>query len=1046
MKSLFRIPSALWSVLLGALALVVYIVTMSRGPFPGESATLIAYHTGLDPFDTMLQPVWGLFVRLLAILPAGDLAWRLNLFSAICAALSVALLFQIVSDIPHNKSLEENRSDFPGYRAQAVSGIVAALFFAFCVPLWTAATRAHYLTFDALLLLICTRVLMTTWTPEEVRSRRLFAFALLYGIGMVESTAFILAAPAYGIFILFRLWRDGVLNLRLVLRMIAWGGAGLLIILPTALRYYFTSSYEWREMDGFHHLLWVIIRDHGRVAISSARQLGWMLLLLTTVAPWFVVMTSIQNPTADRSSRIGSLLMHGVVTLLAAALLLNLPPAPMAVLADGIHLTLPYLVAAIWIGYIAGYWYALSYNRKPYDTTVSRWRKPIRVVWLLLLATGLAGAAWQNAPLADGRPSRMANIFAEGVLDGMGDRTWLVSNGALDSNLRILAARRGRELIIINPRLGGMPPYRRYLKSLFEDDMRRRGLAQLGPGPLLSDWLQTDPDIDQQLAVLAMPDLWVEAGFYPQPDHAVFLGTRRDRMEPDPEFLDRNLGFWAALQAFPPVPEDHPAHRFNGWMRSHASRVANNTGVYLEDVGRSEEALNCYVAARELDPENISALLNQLNVVARLNRPELTALQEKLETLLAGREGKLNLWALSANYGYVRDPQAFVSQGLTWAMSGRIRSAVAEIERAAGLAGMDPRLQHLLGELYVRGDRAQEGEAIYQEILAANPDDPMALLNLARLALTTGRLDDAESYLDRIRGLDVPFHQWAVEHVMLDILEGKTDAAREQLGRHLRDHPRDARAWGLQLFLARQDGDEEQIDKVLVEMRRAAGSDPNILLVVAQTEMERGRLQAARDLLSRLRDAHPGHIAVLEQLLRLDVAEVNQESARRHVERLLGLDPGNALGNYILGSLQIAQRDFALAEQSLRRSLERNQMPEAMNDLAWLLQDRGELHEAHHWARRALEVQPQNPNAWSTLGVIQRKLGNLTGAAESLHQALQMRPDHPLIKLNVVELYEEKGLRNEALALLDEVMTAISLLPEDERRRALDLSARLRRP
>jgi tetratricopeptide (TPR) repeat protein len=1025
---------------LGSLA--VYIFTLSPGAFPGDSASLIAYHTRLDPFDTLLQPVWGAVIRVIAIFAGSNAAYILNLFSALCGALSVGLLLFLVASIPHNKTAEEGRAHFSASRTQCLSGIAAALFFAFSIPFWTVSTRAHYLTFEVLMLLICTWIFMQVW---ERKSRRLlYVFAALYGLGMVQSASFILAAPVFAIMLLFRLWQREMLNLNLLVKVALWGLVGLLVILPAAIRFRFSPAYEWREIDNFFLLLWYLIRDQGNTALASVRRLGWMLVLLTTVLPWFVIVAITKKSSTDWSGRVGSFLLHLVVTILGVLLVFNISPAPMAILQDGAHLVFPYLVAAVWFGYVVGYWYALIAGRRMgsrQDRPI--WQTSLQTGWALLVIAALLVAGFRNASAADGRSAQPALIMANAIVDNMGDRDWLISNGMLDANIYIAAAQKGRQINILNPRLANIPAYLQYMASLM-DDPRLKGLAQLGLGPLLNEWMQSDPQIEQRLAILSAPEIWVEAGFYPLPEVALFGGSRQNTITDADAYLAQHQTLWNALLDTPAPDEDQAPKPIDAWIRQHASKIANNAGVLLEDNGFNTHAFECYTRAQELDANNISAMMNQLSLAQRENRPETDTLDEVFEAFIADRDQSISLWALSSDYGYVRDPQAFVQQGMAWAHSGRLRSAATDVERAISITGTSPQLQHMLAALYLRGDRQTESIEIYEQLLDENPQDASALLALMRFALARGDAGEARRHWDRLARLDVRKEGLIVEQVTLKLLENQAEEVRPLLDQHLRNNPDDARTWALLLTLAQQANDRDAVERALNELIRIGSPVPELQLAVAQGQIFMGYLPAARETLNRIIQRHPGHVATLENLLRLDVIQGDQASATRYVERLLTADANNSLANYILGSLQVARRDFALAENSMRRSLQRTELPEALNDLGWLLIKRGAYDEAEPLIRRALEKQPRQPYAWSNLGMILMAQDQMAEAGEALHFALQLQPGNPLIQLNVAEYYMRQDLRQDAMNLLEEVNAVLSVLPEDERLRAIELSTRLR--
>lgn len=84
--------------LLGAV-LVLYVRTLAPGVLGGDSAELqyVARLWGI-PHPTS-YPTYVLATRPFAVVPVGELAWRINLFSALCSAFAVALVFRVLREL-----------------------------------------------------------------------------------------------------------------------------------------------------------------------------------------------------------------------------------------------------------------------------------------------------------------------------------------------------------------------------------------------------------------------------------------------------------------------------------------------------------------------------------------------------------------------------------------------------------------------------------------------------------------------------------------------------------------------------------------------------------------------------------------------------------------------------------------------------------------------------------------------------------------------------------------------------------------------------------
>lgn len=1015
--------------LLFGIAFAVYLITLAPGAYPGESAELIVFQTDAGPFLSFLQPLWGEIARLLAAIPIGRLSIRLNVFSALCAAASVWMLFVLVSRIKHDRTTEEMRAHFSHSAARYFSGLVAALMLAFSLPFWTVATRAHFHPFDLALFLLYLLLWSRYRTTRDMRW--LTASAVLYGIGMVQSAIFIIVFPV----MLAVLMVDVLLNRQWSFRLFFWALGGLALggsfILLAAWRFYLSPSYAWRETSGFFYLLWAMLRDQGRQVTSGVGQMGWMLVLLTIVLPWVVVLLVPRRGSEGRSGVVGSVLLHAVITIISWVLLFNLAMSPWAVMGSASLLVTPsYVLAAAWTGYLAGYWFAL-FSR----------RSPVQWIWVGVVLLGLGYAAVRNYAEADGRTGLPTMRMAEEIVDALGDRDWLVSGGGLDANIQVAAWERGKRLVMLNPRLGRNPPYLRYLSTLFEDQ-RMKGLAQLGLSPLLSEWMQYDPEIGAKLAVMSAPELWESVGYRPVPNGVVYVGVQEEDALDADALMASHRAVWARFHTLLSTQDGPSTDR---WLRGHVGRLANNLGVLFEEQGESAYAEEAYLAARSFETNNVSALLNLMGLMAREGRPEAETYQKELDAFLNRSGQRINLWALSHNYGYVRHPEAYVRQGMAWAMTGRANVGRADIQRAIEMGGDSPSLQLVMAYLYRADQDLNKSEAIYRSLLEKDPDHIPSIRGLAQLAVLRGALDEARGYYNRLAELGVPASDLVVELAIVDAMAGDTAEVKKRLLKHVESYTGDARAWAVLVLMGLELDDGKLIDDALNALSQVGQTDQTMLMVVAHAQLLRDRPEAARETLMRVLSMRRDHIGALEQLLWLDVSQGRQDLAERHVEMLLTVDPRNALGNYILGSIQVANHDLAVAEASFRRSVKSRATPDALNDLAWLLSLRGEHKEALSLIRQAVALNDASPTLWDTLAVVLMRMDQHAEAKATFLKALALRPDDPQITIHLAELHEKMGQYEEGRKLLQPLLDNAATLPSALYRDAQDLMTRLQK-
>jgi tetratricopeptide (TPR) repeat protein len=82
---------------------------------------------------------------------------------------------------------------------------------------------------------------------------------------------------------------------------------------------------------------------------------------------------------------------------------------------------------------------------------------------------------------------------------------------------------------------------------------------------------------------------------------------------------------------------------------------------------------------------------------------------------------------------------------------------------------------------------------------------------------------------------------------------------------------------------------------------------------------------------------------------------------------------------------------------------------------------RGNYQQAQVWFRRAIAVQPTRPWGWLWQARTQLKLGDTLGSFESIHKALELKPEWPAAMWHLIDLLERENLRDECIELLIKV-------------------------
>lgn len=1032
--------------LMGILALVLYWVTLSRGAYPGESATLMATELGLNPLATSGHPIWSWLVDLVERLPLGGISTRLNLLSAICAAGAVGLFFRIIADAVWAVIPVNDLNCRAANRASLLAGVAGSVALMGAMPFWYAANRFHPAAFDLLILLILAKLLLTFIRRAPVWAG--LVFALLYGAFAVEFATLIIFGPLVLVGLLFGLWINGDLRWGRVLPLAGCLLLGMLTYLPAARMMQGSEAYQLSQAGGFWHAFYLVAKGQYQLIAKSLPQVGWLLVIIVGIVPWLAILV-VGRRGLNEEKDWGLYILHLILTGVVVSVLFNVPFSPWKILGPWRLLVTPYVLLACTFGYLVAYWSLisrLSFLGAEEDEKGKLWWREYGGLFpaVLLLATAV-WAGILNFPVADARPAGVVNAYARSVVKAAAGREWLVTDGMLDSNLKMAARETGSRLRLFNLQQGGSDLYMRQLAQSFED-VRMKSLAEVDALAFLRQWVETDPGFAGKVAFLNYPDLWLAAGLQPVPQLVLFTGVKAvQELEPG-TLWNQHQDYWKSpfLKELATLRgEDPMLAPIAGAIIRHLSLVANNLGVVLEDAGWRDQAYGAYAKARDLEPGNISALLNQLTMAQRgYAAPDAEKVKADFKEFTDTLKQKLQIWQLSRVYGYVRMPEAYANLGMTWVFSGQPGMAVAGYKRAIELApDRKDQLSQGLAMAYLAQD-AQQGEDILRGLLEKDPRNRGLLLSLARLDARKNRFDEASALLDRAQKAGVPKERIAMEYAVMHLAAGEVGKARVILQELVDLRPELTPAWAMLAAVVMQQKDTKAVEECERKLKRAKNQDFITTVVLGQIALGRSQYSEARNHIEQALKMQPNTPVLAELLLRLDVQEGRRDLAEGHIRALLLQDPGHAYANQVLASIQLERKEYAKAENSLRKSLERKRDPLVLNDLAWTLQEKGELDEAEGLVREALGLQSNVGTAWDTLGVILLKRGKLPEAGELFRKALTMSSSNPSIQLHLAQWYEKKGDLKKAAEMADTLLMHPVGLSQSEQETLREISLR----
>ncbi|MEM7391282.1 MAG: tetratricopeptide repeat protein, partial [Verrucomicrobiota bacterium] len=805
----------------------------------------------------------------------------------------------------------------------------------------------------------------------------------------------------------------------------------------TASNLFESPSFAWREFESYEKVLTIIWRDQINAVRFGFGKLGWITVLLVSYLPFVIVMIPKQTSLL-LGNVLGSYALHLLLTALSVCMLFDLWLAPATLLRAGGTLVLPYLFIAAWTGYLAGYGFILlTCPMKPNPLGYDFHQRRLPWCYSLGLFGLLIGSAIWNYPQVDTRHAGRARYFSEIILEHLEGKQFLVSNGTLDDNLRLIARRREMPLTVINSALGQSGAYRKYVASLFENP-RIKGLASVGLSPMIQAWVNQSENASEEMAFLSDEDVLAAHGFVVVPNKTISLahvdldGVDGHRLSAEHKIFWSTLAASLKAESARSRAADSPRALWNRWMARHISRLANNLGVLLEDLNEKELAFETYEKARDIYDDNVSAFLNLHSLSYWSQLRPADELDREFEAFLARHDGMFRHQLLSQVYGFIRHPEIYLKRGLLWSQYGYDRAGMASFKRAVELSDnwSFPRLA-MASLFFTRGDRAASEDALLR-VLNREPRNTHALWGLVRTSTFQGRFLQAREYLAQLADLGVPGEQLALEQAVLLYFEGRWPPAVSLLEDLVRTDRNNSRAWLLLLAIGVQSGEEmEKTDEHLNAVLGRERNRPEVFFAGALIQLQRGKAEDAYRLLAHTVALQPTHRRALELLLQRDLMSTQVHQTRKHLTLLLNLDPKHPLGNLALGLLQRNEGEHELAEASFRASLAAEKSPIALIELAWLLQKQDKLDDAMGLVEEAIAMNPESSASWQTKGLLDMKSGRLSEAEISLLEALRIDPENAHARLYQAMLMEKQEDYEAAVRLVDDVLkTPEALLPE----------------
>jgi len=1022
---------------LGLLALALYQITQTRDLLPGIPARILNSVCGLDvvPVTThrLFLLVAGAFVR---VVP-GSQFFNLNLLSALFAALCVLALYRLMLQLPMRVSETVPHGTRLRRTGARIAAGLAALYLAMAAPFWQAATQASNLTFDLFILLACF-LLVLHYGRTQAGKPWLLGAAFLYGVGITEFATMIPLAPLFAVAALVALLRRGHLNTANILQAVGAGCAGLLFYIAAPLALAQTPDYGYGQYGDF----WTVLVDGWRKQVrqinASIPRVGGLLILLTTFVPWFYVafMTKPRrgaHAMATLSANVSLLLLP----VLGGALLMETRISPFQVMGEA-PVIVPYVSVAAWLGYIGGYGYVLLRSETVSPRFGSRLTAATGVTTLAICAVVPVATAVVTLPRFHARTGHSLTHMAKNVLESCKECAVLVSSvPSLNDLLRYLVWQSDSAREVISLELLDRGYYRNYLAARFPAADANPTEPRASEA-LLANLVRELPRGLDDAAFLHPEPVWA-LGWQAMPNGlVVFPAESIEAADPRRVYTRNKRLFEEVFQAnIDEVRSPGPRGRWAPLIRRNYSRCANNVGTTLRLLGSHEEARWAYELARDILPDNPSALLNLRALYlweARRAEPGSPAFEEATrkakEALnqahqVSNKLGPVyqNPMMMAAQFGQVYSANAYLWFARHYRRAGRPRLEATALEQARLVNPDNPAVGASAAVMHLRQGEFEKAAEQYRRVLERDSANVAAHIGLAIIAHAQGQTEEAIARLEapRVERNGQVLAALAFLYTEQDDLQ----KARELLALAKAAEPDDEQSLSFMAIVAFRAGAHNDAARFAKQARAALPDNLTLMRILHAVAMARGAHAEALAVLYDLADRYPENLEILEEIVDLNMRLKKAEEAAHTARAVLDIDPDNYTAHLALSELAGLRGDYETQETHLRIAVKNEDSPlypRLLNNLAYALARQDRFEEALSIAEEALEHEPSNDKFHHTIAAVYQGLERFEKAEEHVLLATTFAPRDPNHALLHAEILFATGRTDEARTVVTQAM------------------------
>lgn len=330
--------------------------------------------------------------------------------------------------------------------------------------------------------------------------------------------------------------------------------------------------------------------------------------------------------------------------------------------------------------------------------------------------------------------------------------------------------------------------------------------------------------------------------------------------------------------------------------------------------------------------------------------------------------------------------------------------------------------QHLAGDLAA-------ARALYEQVLAARPDDPAVLFRVGLLEMQASRLAEAATWLSRAVTLKPEefSHHFALGQTLSALKRFEEAEACFRTALAIKPDAADVH---FSLGLALQS--QNKVSEAIATYRNALKLRPNYASALTNLGAALRDIGQTDDAIEALNSAVHVEPQVVIHYVNLGAALCQSRSfghAEAMLRRAVELDPAHPQAFYNLGVALAAQGKLQQATAAYRRAIElKPRYADALNNLGTVCKELGDFQAAAEAFEAAIRAQPNSVIGYNNLGCLFRTLGRMEQAEDVLRKGLAMGGPSAALFNNLGSVLKDAGSLDEAIECYRK---AIALDPSD---------------